>query len=62
MADTTVKQEIHKLLEQLPDDATWQDAADLITIHERLARGRKESAAGEKVSLEEVEQEFGLTR
>ena len=61
MANSTVKQEIQKLVEQLPEDATWQDAADLVAIHERLARARQESAAGQKVTLEEVEKEFGFT-
>jgi hypothetical protein len=61
MAESTVKQAIQRLVEQLPEDATWQDAATLVTMHERLARAREESAAGQKISLEDVEKEFGFT-
>jgi hypothetical protein len=61
MAETSVKDEVRKLVERLPEDATWEEAADLIAMHERLARARRESAAGQKVSLEEVEKEFGFS-
>jgi hypothetical protein len=61
MADSTVKDEARRIVEQLPEDATWSDLAHLVAMHERLARARRDSAAGLSVPLEEVEKEFGFT-
>jgi hypothetical protein len=61
MTEASVKAEARRIIEQLPDDATWADLAHLIVMHERLARARRDSAAGRGVPLEEVEKEFGFT-
>ena len=61
MAETSVKEEVRQLAERLPDDATWEDVAHLVALHERLARARRDSAAGLGVTLEELEEEFGIT-
>ena len=55
----TVKDEVRRLVDRLPEDATWADAADLVLLHERLAHGRKDSAEGRKAALKDVETEFG---
>ena len=54
MAETSIKEEARRLIEQLPDDATWSDLAHVIAMHERLARARRDSAAGRGISSEEL--------
>ena len=61
MAETTVKEEARRIVERLPEDATWADLAHIVAMHERLARARRDSAAGLGVSLEELAREHGLT-
>ena len=54
MAEISVKEEARRLIEQLPDDASWADLAHLVAMHERLARARRDSAAGRGISSEEL--------
>jgi hypothetical protein len=54
MAETSVKEEARRLIEQLPDDASWADLAHVVAMHERLARARRDSAAGRGMSSEEL--------
>ena len=61
MAQPSIKDEARELVERLPDDATWADLADIIAMHEVLARARRERAEGKFFTLEEVEEEFGFT-
>ena len=61
MAETSVKEEARRIIERLPDDATWADLAHLVYMHERLAQARRDRAAGKLIPLEEVEREFGFT-
>jgi len=42
----SIKGEVHTLIDSLADDASWEDAAYLLYLHAKLARGRRESAAG----------------
>jgi len=60
MADANVKEEARKIVERLPEDATWEDVAHLVFMHQRLAQARKDSAAGLGIPLEEIEKEFGF--
>ncbi len=62
MADTSVKETVRKLAESLPDDATWEDVAHLVRMHERLARARRDSAAGLGISADELRERLGIER
>jgi len=42
----TVKDEIRRMIEGLPDDATWEDVQYSIYVRERIERGRSEAADG----------------
>jgi hypothetical protein len=37
----TAKEEIRRLIETLPDDATWEDVQYSIYVRERIERGRR---------------------
>ena len=56
-----MKEEIRKAIERLPDDATWADVAELVAMHERLARARQDSAAGLGITSPELRRRLGIT-
>jgi len=60
MADGSVKEEIRKAIERLPDDATWADVAQLVAMHERLARARQDSAAGLGITSAELRRRLSI--
>jgi predicted transcriptional regulator len=51
----TAKEEIRRLIETLPDDATWEDVQYSIYVRERIERGRREAAEGKVLEQDEVE-------
>lgn len=54
MVEISVKEEARRLIEQLPDDASWADLAHVVAMHGRLARARRDSAAGRGMRSEEL--------
>jgi predicted transcriptional regulator len=52
---TSVKEEIRRILDTLPDDATWEDVQRSFFVRERIERGRREAADGKILDEEEVE-------
>jgi hypothetical protein len=60
MSEASVKQEILRAIERLPEDATMEDVAHLVRMHERLARARRDSAAGLGITVDEARRQFGL--
>ena len=51
----TVKEEVRRMIESLPDDATWEDIQYSIYVRERIERGRREAADGKNLDEDEVE-------
>ena len=51
----TAKEEVRRLLEALPDDASLEDVQYSIYVRERIERGRKEAEAGKVIEQDEVE-------
>jgi hypothetical protein len=51
----TVKEEVRRMIESLPDDATWEDVQYSIYVRERIERGRREAADGKVLDQDEVE-------
>jgi hypothetical protein len=60
MTPTNVKDEAHRLIEQLPDDATWEDLQYQIYFRQAVEAGLKDANEGRKVSLDEARRRFGL--
>ena len=52
----TAKEEIQRLIDKRPDDATWEDMQYSIFVRERIERGRREASDGKTLDQEEVEQ------
>lgn len=55
---STVKEQIHKLAEALPDDATWDQAMYELYVRQKLAEGEQDIAEGRVDPHEEVKKRF----
>lgn len=61
MATATVKEEARRLVESLPDDATWEDLQYQIYFRQAVEAGLKDSEEGRVVPLDEARRRFGPT-
>lgn len=55
---STVKEEARKLVEDLPDQATWDDLMYEVYIRTKVESGLKAAEQGDVVSHEEVKRQF----
>ena len=51
----TAKEEVRKMLDRLPDDASYEDIQYHIYVREKIERGLKDVDEGRVLSQEEVE-------
>ncbi len=54
----TAKEEIIKVIRQLPDDATVEDAMEKLYLLHKVERGISQADAGEKISQEEARRQM----
>ena len=59
---TSIKGEAHRIIDQLSDDASWEDLMYAIYIREAVERGLQDVAAGRVVDHATVREAFGLKR
>ena len=52
---STAKEEVRKMLDQIPDDASFEDIQYHIYVREKIERGLKDVEEGRVLSQEEVE-------
>ena len=52
----TAKQDVRKILEGLPEEASLEDIQYHLYVLQRIGRGREDVAAGRVVTQDEVEQ------
>ncbi|HEV3384424.1 MAG TPA: hypothetical protein VG097_06390 [Gemmata sp.] len=57
---TTIRDEARRLVDQLPDDATWEDLLYQIYVRQSVEVGLEDCRAGRLVSVEEVRNRLGL--
>jgi len=60
MQTENIKQEAHRILEKLPDKATWDDLMYQIYVRQTIEAGIKDSKEGKTVDVKEVRKRFGL--
>ena len=60
MQTTNIKQAAHRLIEQLPETATWDDLMYEIYVRQAIEAGLADSAAGRTLDVKEVRAKFGL--
>lgn len=51
----TVKDEVRKMLDNLPDDITFEDVQYHIYVREKIEKGLKDVEEGRVISHEEIE-------
>jgi predicted transcriptional regulator len=61
MPTTNIKQAAHRLIEQLPETATWDDLMYEIYVRQAIEAGLADSEAGRTLDVKEVRAKFGLT-
>jgi len=58
MSSRMVKEEARRLIERLPDDATWEDLQYAIYVRQTTEASLCDSREGRTVRVEEVRQRF----
>lgn len=53
---STAKEEVRRLLDSLPDDASLEDVQYAIYVWERISRGRKEASEGKLIDEEGIDE------
>jgi hypothetical protein len=61
MSVISVKQEARRIVDELPDEATWDDLMYRIYVRQAIEVGLDDSNAGRTIPVEEVRKEFGLS-
>jgi len=62
MESASVKEEARRLVERLPDDASWDDLMHEIYVRQAVEAGLEDSRAGKLTSLEDVRAKLGLSQ
>ena len=61
MPTPNIKQEAHRLIEQLPETATWDDLMYEIYVRQAIEAGLADSDARRTLDVKEVRAKFGLS-
>jgi hypothetical protein len=62
METTRIKEEARRLVDQLPDDSTWDNLMHETYVRQSIEQGLADSEAGRTTSVEEVRAKFGLNK
>lgn len=57
-----IKDEAHRLIDSLPDDATWEDVMYRLYVREAVEQGLADSEAGRVTAVSDVRARLGLNR
>lgn len=60
MTPTPIKEEARRLVEQLPDGASWDDLMYAIYVRQAVEAGLKDVREGRTIPVAEVRRRFGL--
>lgn len=60
MNDSTLKEEAHRLIDKLADDATWDDLMYEIYVRQTIEAGLRDSEHENVIDVEQVREQFGL--
>jgi predicted transcriptional regulator len=60
MSAQNVKEEARRLVENLPEDVTWDDLMYQIYVRQTIQAGLADSEAGRVTEVEKVREEFEL--
>ena len=60
MQNANMKQAAHQLVDNLSDNATWDDLVYELAVRREIEKGLADSDAGRTIPLEDMLKEFGL--
>lgn len=60
METVSVKQQAQQMVEELDEDATWDDLMYKIYVRQAVEAGLKDSEAGRTLDVSQVRAKFGL--
>lgn len=60
MATPLSKDEAHKLVDRMPEDATWDDLIHEIYVRQVIEQGLADSEAGRTADVRDVRARYGL--
>jgi hypothetical protein len=60
MAEVSIKDQARKIIDALPDDATWEDVIYRLYVREAVEGGIQDADAGRVVDVSLVRAEYGL--
>jgi predicted transcriptional regulator len=60
MPTGNLKEQARKIVDALPDDATWEDLIYRLYVREAIEAGIRDADAGRVVEVSEVRAEYGL--
>ena len=58
---SSVKQEVRKIADELPEDASWDDVMERVFVLQVIERGLQAGREGRKRSVEEIRKSYGLS-
>ncbi len=58
---STIKDEAHRIIDQLPEDASWEDLIYRIYVRQSIEAGKRDADAGRVETVSEVRRSFGLS-
>jgi hypothetical protein len=62
MERSNLKEEARRLVDQMPEDSTWDDLMHMIYMRQSIEKGLADSEAGRTTAVEDVRKQFGLDR
>jgi len=62
MHSSNIKEDAHRLLEDLPKSATWDDLMYKIYVRQAIEAGLEDSEAGRTIDVKDVRAKFGLPK
>jgi hypothetical protein len=60
MQSRSIKKTAHELIDELPDDASWDDVLYRMAVRRSIETGLRQSEEGDVVDTGTVRDEFGL--
>ncbi|MFK5986950.1 MAG: hypothetical protein QM479_16200 [Pseudomonadota bacterium] len=61
MSAVLMKDDAHKLIDQLPMNATWDDLLNEIYVREVIEKGLDDSKSGKTKDVQEIRNKYGLS-
>lgn len=62
MSNIMTKEQAHKLVEKMPEGATWDDFIHEIYVRETIEKGLEDSKAGRTKDVSEIRAKYKLSK